>query len=97
MFNAAVAVIGDISSLYWHLVIASDCNSYIFGLFLLQSFQETPEAASLVPVFAKWFPQLSPPIFIIKFRAWYVKYAALHGISFGGVQCSISSILSKWF
>jgi hypothetical protein len=54
-----------------------------------------PEPAGLVLVYAKWFPQLSPQILIRKFRAWYVKYAALHGTSFGGLQCLISLKLSK--
>jgi len=40
---------------------------------------------------------ISPPIFIRQSRAWYVKYAALHGASFGGLRCTISSTLSKWW
>jgi hypothetical protein len=75
--------------------MGSFSNGSIFGPFLLSRFQENPELAGLVPVFAKRFPQLSPPILIRFFRAWYVKYAALHGASFSGRQCSISLKLSK--
>jgi len=30
--------------------------------------------------------QLSPPIYIRQYRAWYLKYASLHGVSFAGLR-----------
>jgi len=39
---------------------------------------------------------LRPQILIREFSVWYVKYAALHGASFGRLRFSISLILSKW-
>jgi hypothetical protein len=38
---------------------------------------------------------LQPQIFIREFSVWYVKYAALHGASFGRLQFLISLNLSK--
>jgi len=45
--------------------------------------------------FFMWTAQISAPILIRQFGAWYVKYAALHGASFGLLRFSISSKLSK--
>jgi len=38
---------------------------------------------------------LRPQILIREFSVWYVKYAALHGASFGSLRLSISLNLSK--
>ena len=38
---------------------------------------------------------LRPPILIREYSVWYVKYAALHGASFGRLRFSISLNLSK--
>jgi len=45
--------------------------------------------------FFNWTAQLSPPILIRQFRAWYASYATLHGASFGRLRFLISSKLSK--
>ena len=45
--------------------------------------------------FSKWTAQLSSPLLIRQFRAWYVKYAAFYGASCGGLRFSISSKLGK--
>jgi hypothetical protein len=38
---------------------------------------------------------LRPQLLITEFSVWYVKYAALHGASFGRLQFSISLNFSK--
>ena len=45
--------------------------------------------------FFRWTAQLSSPILIREFTSQEVNYAVLHGASFGGIQCSISSKLGK--
>jgi len=45
--------------------------------------------------FFKWTITLRPQILIRECRVWYVKYVAQHGASFGCLQFSISSNLSK--
>jgi len=75
--------------------VVSVSNGCILGPCLLWQFQENLKPACSVPVFAKRFPQLSSPILNNKFRAWYMKYAALHGASFCGLQYLISLKLSK--
>ena len=45
--------------------------------------------------FFKWTITLTPQILVREFIVWYVKYAALHGASFGSLRFSISSNLRK--
>jgi len=48
------------------------------------------------PRFFKRTITLRPQILIGEFSIWYVKYAALHGASFGCLRFLISWNLSKW-
>jgi hypothetical protein len=70
-------------------------NGSIVGQFQLYRVEKSTELAGSVPVVTIQFRWWSPPILLREFRPWYVNYAALHGASFGHLQFSISSKLSK--
>jgi len=70
-------------------------NGSIVRPLLPEQFPHQLEQAGSLPVFAKRFPQLSRPILIRTFRAWYVKYTAFHAASFGRLEYSIWLKLSK--